>query len=459
MSRDAARGDACEPKPEQEPEMSERFPAGWSECAEWVLPGHPDKLCDAFADAIVEQVMRADALGQCGIEAACVFDRLFVTGRVASTREVLQHLDVEALARRTYREAGYGEDAAGRVWGPRPEDLRIETALCIGEFEPGEREHRHLADDQAICIGYANAMEDTNHLPPAHWLANRVARELFRLRLEKGAGEVGPDGKVLAQVRTDGTRWRPTRVSISLHHHTGSDWLLLRRIAEEAVETACTGRPLPELVLNGAGMFVAGGPNGDNGTTGKKLVMDAYGPTVPIGGGAWSGKDFNKVDRLGGVLAREIALGHARERGVEAIVELGYEPGAAAPGSARLVLGSGSPGIAGTANRAVAPDPDVAAWSNAAVAARCHAQPGLRLPDRARWGAFAGAPPEPARDLPVAASAARSSPETSLHPAGGASRCPSRCDAFLAAMALSPGCLPHGRSVTLAPLPLRGPEP
>jgi len=307
-----------------------------TESAEFVLPGHPDKLCDALADAIVEHVMRGDALGQCGIEAACVFDRVFVTGRVAAHREVLDTLDIDALVRRTYSEAGYGEDAAGRVWGPRPEDLRIERAMRIGEFEPGEREHRHLFDDQAICIGYANTMRETNHLPPAHWLARRIARELFRLRIEKGAGEIGPDGKVLAQVRTDGLQWQPLRVSISLHHHEASDWLLLRRVAEEAVATACAGKSMPEVVLNGAGMFVCGGPNGDNGTTGKKLVMDAYGPTVPIGGGAWSGKDFNKVDRAGALLAREMALEAVGRARYDVRIELRYEPGCSQAASTEL---------------------------------------------------------------------------------------------------------------------------
>ena len=314
------------------------------ESAEFVLPGHPDRLCDALADGIVDAVMRADALGQCGVEAACVFDRVFITGRIASAREVLDALDVDAIVRRTYREAGYGEDAAGHVWGPRPDDLRIDTALCFGEFEHGEREHRHLSDDQAICIGYASPCADTLHLPPAQWLANRIGRELFRLRRDKGAGEVGPDGKVLVQVTTDGRDWQPQRVSISLNHHEGSDWLLLRRIADEAVETACAGRPLPALTLNGAGMFVAGGPSGDNGTTGKKLVVDAYGPTVPIGGGAWSGKDLNKVDRLGGYLAREIALRTAIERNARTLVELRYELGGAGPQSVTVATASRAEG-------------------------------------------------------------------------------------------------------------------
>ncbi len=357
--------------------------ANWrTESAEFVLPGHPDKLCDALADAIVDHVMRGDALGQCGVEAACVFERVFVTGRIAAARAVLDELDVDALVRRTYREAGYGEDAAGHVWGPRPEDLRIDTAFCFGEFEPGERELRHLSDDQSICVGYANAIEETAHLPPAHWLANRIGRELFRLRLEKGAGEVGPDGKVLAQVLTDGRDWQPTRVSISLNHHTGSDWLLLRQIAEEAVETACAGKRLPEVALNGAGMFVAGGPNGDNGTTGKKLVIDAYGPTVPIGGGAWSGKDFNKVDRAGGFLAREIALEVMRERGQEVLVTLCYEPGGAGPGAVRVEVGR--QGVRGV----VDVDVGQARFTTHAVSKRLRAAVGeIPLTDCARWGA------------------------------------------------------------------------
>lgn len=355
----------------------------WTEAAEFVLPGHPDKLCDAAADAIVDHVMRGDALGQCGVEIACVFDRVFVTGRIAAHREVLDTLDIPALVRRTYAEAGYGTDAAGHTWGPRPEDLRIDTALCLGEFEPGEREHRHLSDDQAICIGYANTMADTNHLPPAHWLANRIGRELFRLRLEKGAGQVGPDGKVLAQVRTDGQRWQPERVSISLHHHEGSDWLLLRRIAEEAVSRACAGKRLPELALNGAGMFVAGGPNGDNGTTGKKLVMDAYGPTVPIGGGAWSGKDFNKVDRAGGLLARELALVAVKRAKREARVELRYEPGGAGP----VEVGVWLDGRAVRPNAVRLPTPET--LGTAAVCRRLIHAARAPLTEYARWGSTA----------------------------------------------------------------------
>jgi S-adenosylmethionine synthetase len=309
------------------------------ETAEFILPGHPDKLCDAGADTIVDAIRRQDPEGQCGLEAACVFDRIFLTGRIAARQEVLKKIDIDALTRSAYAGAGYGVDAAGYAWGPLPEAIRIDTAFCWGEFDPGERELRHLSDDQAICIGYANALVDTGQLPPAHWLARQVGRELHRLRREKGAGQVGPDAKVVARICRNGWNWQPVHLSVSLNHHEGSNWILLRELTDEAAETACAGKTLPVVEMNGAGMFVSGGPNGDNGLTGKKLVVDAYGPTIPIGGGAWSGKDFRKVDRIGGMLARELALSSVRESGArEALVTLEYIPGCAAPVHVNIVL-------------------------------------------------------------------------------------------------------------------------
>lgn len=350
------------------------------ESAEFVLPGHPDKLCDAVADSIVDAIRQQDAEGQCGIEAACVFDRLFITGRIAAREEVLRTVDIDALARAAYASAGYGIDAAGHAWGPLPESLRIETALCRGEFEPGERELRHLSDDQAVCVGYANASPETQHLPPAHWLARRIGRELHRLRLEKGAGQVGPDAKVVARVRRQGGLWQPEHVSISLNHHEGSNWILLRELAEEAVETACASRRMPRLEMNGAGMFISGGPNGDNGLSGKKLVVDAYGPTIPIGGGAWSGKDFRKVDRIGGMLARELALAAVHESGAgEALVYLEYIPGCEAPVHVDIRLDGRPVPLAALPAAAAIRRDNLAAW-------RRHVAVDLPLVDLARWG-------------------------------------------------------------------------
>ena len=168
---------------------------------------------------------------------------------------------------------------------------------------------------------------------------------------------------------------------MSLNHHERSDWLLLRGVVDEAVETACAGLGggLPDIEMNGAGMFVAGGPNGDNGLSGKKLVVDAYGPGVPIGGGAWSGKDFFKVDRLGGMAARRLALesllaGEADE----ALVTLTYLPGGDRPARVDLLL-DGEP-----SERVAVPAEFGALESR--VLHRLFTAPPIALIDLARWG-------------------------------------------------------------------------
>lgn len=355
-----------------------------TEHAEFVLPAHPDKLCDAVADAIVERIQRVDPLGKVGLEVACVFHHLVLTGRIAVQDEAM--LDavrgdaLRELVREVYASAGYGRDCAGFPWEPDPAVIALTDLRRMGAFDPGEREVRAFSDDQAICVGYACQDPRTDHLPPAHWLARRIGRELFRLRLERGAGQVGPDGKVIVRVARQGSAWRPRHVSISLNHHEGSDWVMLNRIAAEAVETACAGLPLPELELNGAGEFTCSGPMGDNGLSGKKLVVDAYGPTVPIGGGAWSGKDFNKVDRLGGLLARRMALAAVHEaNGSEALVTLAYTPGCTEPVDVRVKLDGLEVPLDHLPHTASIPR------GSALCAAHCR-ETSLSLPDLARWG-------------------------------------------------------------------------
>jgi S-adenosylmethionine synthetase len=301
--------------------------------AEWVLPGHPDKLCDALADRVVGEVLRADPYAQCGIEAACAFDHVFVTGLVGLDRDSMP--DIEARlgnwVRETYRSAGYG----GR-WDPVPEALQIDLrALRIEDRGSAWQELRHLSDDQCICVGYAQDTPQFDYLPGAPWTARRIAQALHARQQAAPQGSIGPDGKVIVrgEEMEDGS-FRPLSVSVSLHHAQDADWLALRRHAQAALRDALGEGPLPELTLNPAGMFLCGGPTGDNGTTGKKLVMDAYGPGVPIGGGAWSGKDFHKPDRVGGMLARRLALQCVLAGvGRKVRVQVEYWPNSAGPES------------------------------------------------------------------------------------------------------------------------------
>ena len=303
--------------------------------AEFIFPGHPDKLCDAIADSLVQEAQRREPRALVGVEVAAHRDHVYITGRIAC--EGAEHIDVKSIVREVYQSAGYDKD-----WYPAPNKVKVTSNLCLGPLEDGEAEYRELADDQAICIGYANDLGATNHLPIEHWLVTRFARRLYALRLEHPDLRLGPDGKVVIAVRElaadDGATWQLESFSCSLQQKIGSDEIALHRavrvVVEEELAAAANELPglspeLPKtLIVNGAGNFEVGGPEGDNGLSGKKLVCDAYGPRVPIGGGAWSGKDFFKADRAGGLHARRLAkmivqLGITRE----VQVVLGWFPG------------------------------------------------------------------------------------------------------------------------------------
>ena len=299
--------------------------------AEFVFPGHPDKLCDAIADALVAEAIRREPRALVGVEISVHRNHAIVTGRIACRGA--SDIDVDGIVRGIYRSAGYGDD-----WHPTPEQLKIDNHLCLGPLEEGETEFRELSDDQAICIGFANNLVQTNHLPVEHWLARRLAARLYRLRTERPDLGLGPDGKVMVFVKDEGHGWSLDGFSCSLQQREAADSIALHRAIRLAVEAemaqaAATlsglSPKLPdELTVNGAGSFEVGGPEGDNGLSGKKLVVDAYGPRVQIGGGAWSGKDFFKADRAGGLHARRLAklvvrLGLA----AEARVTLGWRPG------------------------------------------------------------------------------------------------------------------------------------
>jgi S-adenosylmethionine synthetase len=258
-------------------------------------------------------------------------NRVFVTGRIACKNA--EGIDVDKIVRDVYRSAGYGNG-----WYPAPEELIVEPHLCLGPLEDGEAQFRELSDDQATCIGYANNLIQTNHLPVEHWLVGKLAQRLHALRFEVPALELGPDGKVLVLVREIGSSWVLESFSCSLQQRAAADDVALHRavrlaVADELQKLSATltglSSALPEqLTVNGAGAFEVGDPEGDNGLSGKKLVMDAYGPRVAIGGGAWSGKDFFKADRAGGLHARRLAklvvqLGLA----TEACVTLHWFPG------------------------------------------------------------------------------------------------------------------------------------
>ncbi len=301
--------------------------------AEFVLPGHPDKLADAIADAIVHEARRREKRALVGVEVALHRNAVFIDGRVGCRGA--KAIDFESIVRGVYASAGYGPRFA-----PLPVSLKVSTDLRVGPLRRGEAAYREVSDDQSIVTGYACSLPGTDGVPPEHALVRRLALALHQLRREQSALQLGPDGKVIVFVNesVDGRSIHLTDVSVSIQHTKSWDEVAARReiaasIQREVEEFARAvpgfdARPDFALSINAAGDFVDAGPHGDNGLSGKKLVADFYGPRVPIGGGAMSGKDFWKADRAGPLIARALAVAAVERLGCrECLVTLGIRPG------------------------------------------------------------------------------------------------------------------------------------
>ncbi len=350
--------------------------------AEYVSPGHPDRLADAVAERLVEFAQSQAPPGTVsrnlvGVEVAVHDGTVFIDGRMALEGEAqLSPLDTippprvpfDAIVRGVFAEAGYDEQ-----WGPDPGTLEILARVCEEELSFQEAGIRPFSDDQNIVIGYACECAATNHLPPAHYLALTLGRRVHDVLRQDPelARTFGPDFKILCSCRTSqgrsGARFEWERLTFSVQHCHGVGLEeqhriltpiiteLLKPLEGEGLENVAHGfEPRRHLVLNGAGDFVIGGPRGDNGLSGKKLVVDHYGPGVPIGGGALCGKDPHKVDRCGALRARQLARNLVRDtRAQEAKVTLSWSPGEDVPGlrlaellengGTRIVTGSGLP--------------------------------------------------------------------------------------------------------------------
>jgi len=302
--------------------------------AEEVLPGHPDRLADGIAEALVEFGVGVDAEALVGVEVAVHRDRVFVTGRVAAG-DVTPHLNLEHLVRQVYQRAGYS-----KAWAL---DLEVASDLDLGPLSAEERGIRRFSDDQNVVVASAWGFPALGYMSPECAAARAVRDSLTRLRQSR-PDVLGPDGKTLVVLEDLGdgaVRWR--RLNIAMQHVPEAALEELFALVLPATELALASlEPYspgihstfsPEVVrLNGAGDFSRGGPHGDNGLSGKKLVVDHGGPGTPIGGGALCGKDPHKVDRVGALNARHLAVKLlGATGGALARVTLGYLPGQAAP--------------------------------------------------------------------------------------------------------------------------------
>lgn len=277
--------------------------------AESVSPGHPDKLCDQISDAILDAHLTSDPLARVAVDVAGGHGTVFVTGEVTSRATV----DVEAIVRQI----------AG--------DVQVINTIAPQSIEIAQGVDTGGAGDQGIMVGYATS-ETPEYLPLEVVLSRQLNQYLY---------ERWPfDGKTQVTVAND----RIVSVVASFQNAPGD---ALRRAVEKWLDSKPTAISVT-IYVNPCGDWAQGGFDADAGLTGRKLAVDNYGPRIPIGGGAFSGKDPSKVDRSAAYIARKIAVDYLKTRGAkEVYVRLAYAIGVAEPLETTVTLDGVSEKVVG----------------------------------------------------------------------------------------------------------------
>jgi len=284
--------------------------------SESVTEGHPDKLCDAVADAILDDVLANDHDARCAVEVATTTGMVIVLGEVTTTH----YVDVQEVVRRTVREIGYNDSRLGFDWetcGTMTAIKEQSPDIALGvdralEAREGLEPDELGAGDQGMMFGYASD-ESEELMPMPIVLAHRIVRRLAEVRRSGALPFLRPDGKSQVTVEYD-AGGRPTRVHtvlVSTQHDPDVELAdLSAAVREQVVEAAVPADLLDDRtrhLVNPTGRFVIGGPMGDSGLSGRKIIVDTYGGMARHGGGSFSGKDPTKVDRSGAYMARYVA--------------------------------------------------------------------------------------------------------------------------------------------------------
>ena len=274
--------------------------------AESVTAGHPDKLCDQIADAVLDGCLALDRNARVACEVLATKGHIVLAGEISTA--VMP--DLGKLTREALENAGYN-----------PKDFEIESLIhpqspdieaAVNDPLGAESDPNAIgAGDQCVVVGYATD-ETPEMLPLPVVLAHRLTSRLTWACINDDQKRFGPDGKAMAIVEYEDERpVRVARIVVSFQHAPEVDPAdLTELIWRDVILSALKGMPYDdslELILNPGGRFVLGGPDADTGLTGRKLAVDAYGPFVPTGGGAFSGKDPTKLDRSGAYMARCVA--------------------------------------------------------------------------------------------------------------------------------------------------------
>ncbi len=277
--------------------------------SESVTEGHPDKLCDIMSDSILDEMLKQDPDSRVAIECLTTTGTVHVAGEVTSRA----YVDVQKVVRETLKEIGYTNPAFGidsqdaGVWVSIHEQS---PNISMGVTEGIGNDKDQGAGDQGMMYGYATN-ETRELMPLAIVIAHKLTARLAEVRKKGIIKDIGPDGKSQVTVLYEGNKpLKITDVVIAQQHlDSVSEDELKDEIIEKVIKPVC-GDLIDEetrIHVNATGKFVIGGPEGDTGLTGRKIIVDTYGGVGRHGGGAFSGKDPSKVDRSGAYFARYVA--------------------------------------------------------------------------------------------------------------------------------------------------------
>jgi S-adenosylmethionine synthetase len=275
--------------------------------SESVTEGHPDKICDQISDAILDDLLAQDPDAHTAIEALTTTGTVHVAGEITTTG----YADVQKIVRDTLRDIGYTDPR----YGIDCEDAGVWVAVHgqSGDIARGVKKSQKReqgAGDQGMMFGYA-CNETPELMPLPIMLAHRLTKKLAEVRKRLASHAMGPDGK--SQVTVEYRDRKPVRleaVVIAQQHICDVSESALRKLIMEQVVRPVCGKYLDKktkIFINATGRFVIGGPEGDTGVTGRKIIVDTYGGMGRHGGGCFSGKDPSKVDRSAAYACRYIA--------------------------------------------------------------------------------------------------------------------------------------------------------
>jgi S-adenosylmethionine synthetase len=271
--------------------------------SESVSEGHPDKVADAISDAILDIFMaKEDHTLRCACETLVTTNRVILAGEY---KGVLHNEEIESAVRKTIKNIGYEQN--GFDW----RTVEITNLLHGQSSDIALGTDNFGAGDQGLMFGYA-CSETDNHMPSAIYWSHRIVEELANLRKTGVIKFLGPDAKsqVTFEYNDDGTPKRIAKVVCSTQHEEFTNIDSLRKAIIEVIRIILPEKYVDnntEFFINPTGRFVVGGPDGDTGLTGRKIIVDTYGGYSPHGGGAFSGKDPTKVDRSAAYMMRYIA--------------------------------------------------------------------------------------------------------------------------------------------------------